>query len=54
MRARRRRLRTQRRASTAYRGAVAAAEAAFEAMNDGADAAYTLHSLQMVPKPDEF
>ena len=39
---------------TAYRGAVAAAEAAFEAMNGGAYAAYTLHSLPMVPKPDEF
>ena len=39
---------------TACRSEVAAAEAAFEAMNGGADAAYTPYSLPMVPKPAEF
>ena len=39
---------------TGYRSEVAAVEAAFEAMNDGADAAYTPYSLPMVPKPAEF
>ena len=39
---------------TPYRSAVAVVEAAFEAMNDGADAANTLHSLPMVPKLAEF
>ena len=39
---------------TGYRSAVAVVEAAFEAMNDGADAAYTLHSLPMVAKLAEF
>ena len=39
---------------TANRSEVAVVEAAFEAMNDGADAAYTLHSLPMVAKLAEF
>ena len=39
---------------TACRSEVAVVEAAFEAMNDGADAVFTLHSLPMAPKPDEF
>ena len=39
---------------TACRSEVAVVEAAFEAMNGGADAAYTPYSLPMVPKPAEF
>ena len=39
---------------TAYRSEVAAVEAAFQGMNAGADAVYTLHSQPMVTKLAEF
>ena len=38
----------------AYRSAIAVFEAAFEAMNHDTDAVYTLHSLPMGTKLDEF
>ena len=39
---------------TGYRSELPVVDAAFEAMNDGADAPYTLHSLPMAPKLAEF